>query len=327
MSRYSPGLSFTSSSGGRCQQAAGSGRRGSSAEQRSEVGATKVMGTFKIGGSRVYWTLLVKPQHLKNTRQSAALLKGQTRLALEQSRMTEPVPPNGFEAAYCWEVRRLLQQRPTLTLLFDSAKHANDARWKGVSEIPLRPPEDWPEIAEQVSIDDGAVHAYAAAVVLYLDDVLKRLRRSFKYRKLSECREALSKPIGGAYNIGDVIWAAANNVRHYDEWRRYDNVPRTIDKKSRAEEKNKQMKSIEVLAAVLGREVAPDGVNNGLGTMLAWRVLERLGKSYADIEGHVGRYAYEMVGVEGLEQSRFVLHATELIRPADALARGASGPK
>jgi hypothetical protein len=214
--------------------------------------------------------------------------------------LREPRTPEDFGYVYYNARVRLRQQRATLTLLFDAAKSANSRVMEVI--VAMRSGKD--VSLEQAVIDDGAVHAYSAGLVLYLDDVLKQLRWSFEHANVGGNLAALTKPFGGGtYDIGDVMCATANNVRHYDEWNRYRSKPASHREKSR------QMPSIRVLAAVLDFPLPPDGVNHGFNDVFAWPILEKLARSYADLEAHIRQYAYEMVTNVEIEESRFVEQA------------------
>jgi hypothetical protein len=200
-----------------------------------------------------------------------------------------------------WRIAReqLRQQASTMGELFAQAQAANAER-----PIPRPPPpvmtdKDWDDMAdffERNGRATGARDAYASAVVLFIDGVLKLLRRF--YDRIPDVPKAFSVNVNGL-TVFDIFRAIGNNVRHYEEWRAPTHlIPRA----------EQAYWAVTTIAVLVGREVP---ARDGLAVMAAnwaWPVLHATGGgTFAGLLAKVRECSDELLHNVGREDDPLVL--------------------
>ena len=110
---------------------------------------------------------------------------------------------------YLWTLKKM---RPTLQTLFRAASKSQ----KGLDGLQLRPQRkpNLLEVMEWAATLNQAQEIYAASIFLVLDQWIKGLRKRLG---LERDKTEFGEQIGRA-RLASLIWATANNFRHYDEW-------------------------------------------------------------------------------------------------------------
>jgi hypothetical protein len=222
----------------------------------------------------------------------------------------------GFGSRYLNALRRLRQQRPILTQLYDAAGiaereisaaaknlTATTAEWSSVGNVNISPAV---QQIEAIETYQAARDIYAASVALVLDDILGNLFDEFRLAG----GVGDPGPVIAEHSIRAILRALGNNFRHYDEWRRDEAKPT-----------GQQIASIRPIAAVLGvdleaacREICKSRgeqeipfAHHPYDHIMARFVLHEIGKdTYAPIEALVKASMDAMVTALGLDDDAMV---------------------
>lgn len=110
---------------------------------------------------------------------------------------------------YLWALKKM---RPTLRTLFRAASKSQ----KDLDGLQLRPQRkpNLLEVMERAATLDRTQEIYAASIFLVLDQWIKGLKKRLG---LERDKVEFGEQIGRA-RLVPLIWATANNFRHYDEW-------------------------------------------------------------------------------------------------------------
>jgi hypothetical protein len=199
-----------------------------------------------------------------------------------------------FGHSYCMALKRLSDQRKTLSNLFSCASgaYANMMTYADT----LTPGKD-------MGAERGTCDIYAGAVALVLDDVMKILICCYKK---AGGKEEIGPYYGkGRFSLARVLKATGNNFRHYEEWRVDGNAPT-----------KEQANNIRVIADVLHCPLPQPKTcsNHPFGNIVAWWVLKEIGGGgYSPLEAALRKTAREMVDVLGVESSPHVVWADKNI--------------
>lgn len=146
------------------------------------------------------------------------------------------------------------------------------------------------EFAEAQRKAEGARDAYATALVVYFDGLLKTLWIYFK--KVPEVNQELTVGVRGIA-LGKIIHEAANNARHYIDWK----LPGDMTRRQRRQSAS----TCRTIAAVLDKELPEPMDIARFGFNYSWEILVRLGGGTFDgLLAIVARYQDEMISNAGV---------------------------
>ena len=213
---------------------------------------------------------------------------------------TTPVSePLNFGLLYYHARRRLRQQRARLQQLFNFAKESHaellSASQSGAAiEAAYVPATD----LERLTSARGALDIYAGAIILVFNDMLQTLLHG--YGEVGGTGTPGSQHYG--YTVIEIMRAAGNNYRHYEEWRRRASHPST-----------QQSRDVAVIAAVIFGPSWELPQTNPFPYALPWFVLRR--NSVTGATGRLRRSVmdamYAMVSALGITTDGYVLRAAE----------------
>jgi hypothetical protein len=118
----------------------------------------------------------------------------------------------------------------------------------------------WHEIRHQMGVEEYGPEAYAGTVMVVLGALLRREWADLNRPPTWDTAGSVS----AGQSFGAVVEAAANNFRHFDEWA------------ARVDATDQQMKSMRVLAPVLGLALDPAGKRHPIRTNVCPEVLMAL---------------------------------------------------
>lgn len=176
---------------------------------------------------------------------------------------------------------------PTLRLLFDDVALApqrekslrDELDRTALSAMREQDFEEFHALNDEIGALGFGSAAYAGTIVVVLNNLLKR------------CWVLLGKPSGwytcgpliGGRTVGEILEAGAANFRHSDEWARTN--PPT----------EQQLKSIRVIADVLGVSLAPDGSRHPFRRNVCPDLLRTLsGEDYEELNRKFFSFAHNM---------------------------------
>jgi phosphoribosylformylglycinamidine (FGAM) synthase PurS component len=180
---------------------------------------------------------------------------------------------------------------PTIKVLFDIVMDAAAKKNRLENEINeiatqvLRNPmamERWHEIQDELGIEAFGPEACAGAIMVIVTAMLRR-----EWKDLNTPTTWGSNPIFAGQSFGAVVESAANNFRHFDEW------AATTDATVL------QMKSMSILAPVLGLTLDPTGKRHPLRGNICPEILLVLSNgTFESLMDQFFRFARSIAGLK-----------------------------
>jgi hypothetical protein len=193
-----------------------------------------------------------------------------------------------FEAFLNRARRQLSLQQDVLRLLFDRAKDANDAT-PPFPDIRLDRLTD-EEIAvlsqyrDKHDGDKGARDAYATAIVIFIDTMLKELATF--YERIPSVERGLTVGVDGT-DLGTIFRLTANNVRHYLDWRVHF---------SKLTHRDQAIEAAKMIATLTGKDEPTLETVAVYADNWAWPILAKIsGRTFEGLVEIVGRFMDEML--------------------------------
>lgn len=141
----------------------------------------------------------------------------------------------------------------------------------------------------------GARDAYATAVVMFVDDMLKMIR-SF-YSKIPEIEQTLTVRIDGI-DLPTIFRHAANNVRHYLDWRV---PPHQLQRPDQA------VATATTIAVLMGKAVPTRENVSVWASNWAWPILHKIsGATFDGLVRLLARCMDEMLENSGMSEHELV---------------------
>jgi len=200
-----------------------------------------------------------------------------------------------------WRIarERLQQQQNTLAFLFAAAEQANSERPTLQPYSTEMTEADWDRFRaffEESGIATGARDAYATAVVMVIDDILKTFWEF--YDRIPGVPKTFCVGVNGV-DIFTIFRAVGNNVRHYLDWRR---PTHQIERPKPA------YANVRTIATVVGRS-APDYAElSVMAVNWAWPVLHAAGGgTFAGLLAKVRECMDEVIHVVDMHNDPLVL--------------------
>jgi len=158
---------------------------------------------------------------------------------------------------------------PALKTLFDYVVQSPEIKSRYTDELNELAPrmrmnseavERWHEIRHELGVEEYGPEAYAGTIMVVISALL---RREWEDLNKPSTWDTAGNLLAGQ-SFGTVVVSAANNFRHFDEWA------------ATADATEQQMRSIRVLAPVLGLALDPSGKRHPIRTNVCPEILMTL---------------------------------------------------
>jgi hypothetical protein len=159
---------------------------------------------------------------------------------------------------------------PALKMLFDYVVQSSEKKSQYESELNdlalrmhMNPNaiERWHDIRHEMGVEEYGPEAYAGTIMVVISALL---RREWKDLNKPSTWDTAGTSLAG-HSFGAVVEAAANNFRHFDEWAA-----------AKVDATEQPMKSIRVLASVLGLALDHSGKRHSIRTNVCPEILMAL---------------------------------------------------